>query len=393
MSFFDQIGKNPLVKDFVAGLGFGKTSAQKEAEEKAEQARKAYESLETPALTKEHPDFATATDQTPSEMGTVSVNPAYKESQMEQLAALSNLAKNGGRNAATDYNLARIRSSELANAKGQRDAVMANANARGMGGSGAELVAQLAGNQAAQSNANMEDMAVAGQEANLGINAGANAANIGAGLENQDFNQAASKAQAQDAINRFNASNRTNMNTYNTGIANDAQKFNTGLEQSQYQNKVQKQAGIAGANMGAVPLYSAQADKTSQWAGNLASGGFQAGASAFKPAAAGAGGAGAGGGAAAGGAATAGEALPMAAMVAARGGKIPGAAPISGDSTLNDIVPIKASPGEVVVPRSLAKTGNSHQIANFVKNPPKVGQDREAMLSALQNIRRKRGGF
>jgi hypothetical protein len=411
MSFFDsigkeatKIGKNPVLKDFLAHMGFGKSSETKSAEENLEKARQAYEGLDTPDLTEEHPEYVGDFDQTPSEMGTISVDPSYKEAQMEQLAALSNLAK-GGRNASSDYALAKIQGDEGARAKGSRDAVMANMNARGMGGSGADLVAQLASNQAAQSDANMQDLGVMANQQNAAINAGNAAANIGSGLNAQDFQQQAAKAQAADAINRFNVSNKIAANYNNVGINNAAQQFNTGLEQTEYQNKVQKQAGIAGANMGAVGFNQNQANIAAQQAGGLMSGGVQMGTAAMAKGGAGGAGAGAaggagagtaaaGGGAAAGGASMAGEGAMMAAM-AARGGKIPGDAPFEGDTTLNDIVPIKASPGEVMVPRTLAKHGSPMEIASFVKHPPKVpmqDHDKEAMLSALHNIRRKRMG-
>lgn len=357
-----------FLDDFGAKLGFGQQQSDLAAQDDLQTAKDAYTNLTPPELTQEHPDFASASDQGPSQMGAVAVNPAYASSQMDQLAALSNLAKNGGRNAASDANLARIQQNELANSKGQRDAVMANANARGVGGGGAALVAQLAGNQAAQSNANANDMAEAGNEATTGINAGASAANIGSNLQNQDFNEQASKATAQDAINRFNASNRTGMSQYNTGIANDAQKYNTGLQQTGYQNQYQKAAGVAGSNMAGVNYNQAQSNMGAQQAGNLLAGGAKLGAAMFG---------------------------------AASGGEIPGTPAVKGDSTLNDFMSahntggpnLNVSPKEVVVPVSLRTNGTKNQIANFVRNPPKIGSpnNKEAMLSALQNIRRRGG--
>lgn len=352
-----------ILSDFAANLGFGKSSASQAADQNLEDAKAAYGALKPPTLTQEHPDYASVTEQTPTDMGTISVDPAYKSAQMDQLAALSNLAKNGGRSAASDAELARTQAAEQQNARGQRGAVMQNAAARGMGGSGAELVAQLSANQNAQNNQNAEDLGTLGNEANTAINAGMGAANIGSNLENTDYSQAANKAQAQDAINRFNASNKTANSQYNTGTGNAAQQYNTGLQQTGYQNQVQKQAGIAGTNMAGVNYNQAQANMGAQQAGNLLGGGAKLGA---------------------------------AALMASKGGKVPGAAPFKGDTTLNDIVPIDASPGEVVVPRTLAKGGSGGQIANFVKHPPKTpmnDNNKEAMLSALQSIRRKRGGM
>lgn len=48
------------------------------------------------------------------------------------------------------------------------------------------------------------------------------------------------------------------------------------------------------------------------------------------------------------------------------GGKVPGQAPFPGDNLKNDIVPAMVSPGEIVVPRSIADKDH-HVIASFVK--------------------------
>ena len=349
------------LEDFGTKLGFGTQKSDKKAEEAAEQAKQAYQDLDTPDLVRERPEYAENSTEAPSEMGNISTDPAYKQAQMEQLAALSNLAK-GGRNASSDMALAKIQGDEGARAKGARDAVSANMNARGMGGSGADMVAQLASNQAAQSDANMQDLGVLANQQNAAIQAGSAAAGIGSGLENQDFNEQASKASAADAINRFNTANKIANSQNNANIANTAQQFNSGLGQTEYQNKVQKQAGIAGANMGQVGFYQNQSNIGAQQAGNLLGGGAKLGA---------------------------------AAIAASKGGEIPGPEIVPQDSTLNDIVPIKASGGEVMVPKTLAKHGTSNQISHFVKHPPKVpmhDNDKEAMLSALANIRRKRMG-
>lgn len=48
---------------------------------------------------------------------------------------------------------------------------------------------------------------------------------------------------------------------------------------------------------------------------------------------------------------------PQRPMVFASGGKIPGQAPVAGDSPQNDIVHAKLSPGELVIPRSVVEGG------------------------------------
>lgn len=351
--------------DFVHNLGFGKQQATKDAEENLAQSTQAYKDLQPPTLTPEHPDYATSYDQAPSAMGGISVDPSYKGSQVAQLEALKNLAANGGRNAASEANLARIQQGENANAKGQRDAILQNANARGMGGSGASLLAQLDSSQNATNNQSLEDLGVAGQEANTALSAGQGAASIGSNLENTDFAQQGSKAQAADAINRFNAGQKTGMSEYNSGVGNQAQQYNTGLEQQGYQNKFNKAAGIAGSNLAGVNFNQNQANMGAQQAGNLLGGAIKLGTAA-----------GSGG-----------------KTGAARGGEVPGKSLVPGNSSLNDFVPINTSPHEVVVPVDLRQHGSKNEIANFVRHPPQIksqNQDKEAMLSALSNLKRRR---
>jgi hypothetical protein len=53
-------------------------------------------------------------------------------------------------------------------------------------------------------------------------------------------------------------------------------------------------------------------------------------------------------------------------MVAANGAMVPGEAPVEGDNAVNDIVPAKLSPGEMVVPRSVVDAGPK-EIKNFAE--------------------------
>ena len=48
-----------------------------------------------------------------------------------------------------------------------------------------------------------------------------------------------------------------------------------------------------------------------------------------------------------------------------KGGKVPGIAPVPKDSAANDIVPAMLSPGEIVIPRSIAKK-SPEEVAQFI---------------------------
>jgi hypothetical protein len=48
---------------------------------------------------------------------------------------------------------------------------------------------------------------------------------------------------------------------------------------------------------------------------------------------------------------------------------------------------MRASPGEVVIPRQLEEEGTEGQIGHFAKTAPYVNQNKEAMLAALKSLR------
>lgn len=77
-----------------------------------------------------------------------------------------------------------------------------------------------------------------------------------AGLADAAYGNRAQSAQAQDAIARWNATNRQ-----------DTQKYNNSLEQQRFDNDMRKQAGKAGMDHAAAARADANADRTSQtWA-------------------------------------------------------------------------------------------------------------------------------
>lgn len=314
----------------------------------------------------------------PSAMGDVKVDPQARQAQMAQIAALRDLAANGGKNAASEANLAEIQSNENQNARGQRDAALQSMARRGMGSSGASLLASLDSGQHAVDRQSAEDMNVAGQEANTALNAGMGAANLGSNLEAQDFGEKAARAQAQDAVDKFNAQNTTGVSEFNTaknqGVNNaTSQAKNQGAVLNGFevpQTSFQDQTGLAAAKAGGAKTgLDYWGDKYKE---DTAAAGAQQGAIL-----------GAGGG------------ILSAFMKkgASTGGKIPGHAVVAGDSPLNDFVPIPTSPGEVVVPRSLVAKGTKSEIGDFVQHAPIVAShtrgDKDVKLAGLRHLRRR----
>ncbi len=306
----------------------------------------------------------------PTAYGGIQTDPAGRQEQQAQMAALSNLAKNGGRSAASDSSLAQIQQNEGANARGQRDAIMQNAQARGMGGSGNSLLAQLTSSQNATNNQSAQDMQVRGQDQNAALQAGMGAAQIGGSMEAQDYGEQAQRAAAADAIAKFNAGNQGQTSVFNAGQANamgqanagrdqQAQEYNSGLGQQEFADTMGIKGGQQAGGKTSAEYWANKYKEDQKTNGGLLGGG---------------------------------EKAILAMLGAARGGRVPGVAPVHGDSLRNDTVPVNTSPGEVIVPRSLAHSGDSSQIASFVKHPPPIqgSKDKEAMLGALKNLRSRR---
>lgn len=228
-----------------------------------------------------------------SEMTNISLDPRMKQAQMEALAGLQNISDSGGMTLTDDANLAKIENDEAIRSRGAREAILQNAQARGAGGSGLEIMAQLQNQQDSATRASSRDLDVAAQAQARALDALMQGGNLAGQMGAQDFSQQAQTAQAQDAIAAFNAKNRQgqqNLNTAarnqaqaqnlattqgisdaNVNVRNQQQQYNKNLPQQQFDNEIQKrsgQAGILSANQQAQGANSKnKADATNQMIG------------------------------------------------------------------------------------------------------------------------------
>ena len=334
----------------------------------------------------------------PTAYNDIAVNPEYKAAQANQLAALDEMRKSGGMTAQDQANLAGIQNAELANERGQREAILQKARMQGTASGGNALMAQLMGQQAAASDQNMQGLNVAGMAQNRALQAAQAGGQLGGQMENKAYGEEAQKAAASDAINRFNAQNSTGMSQANAQAANQMGQFNAGNTLGAQQFNVNKAQGVNNAtsaaknqnqyyNQYAMPQqqFSNAATKASGQAGvgaNAANVANQQMASNQQSQA----------GIWGGLTQLGGKVVDKFVPGAGHGGRIPGLPAVHGDSQANDSFHLMASPGEVVVPRSLAMSNNPKAIATFVQHAPSVhtpDQKKAAMLSALKNMRRR----
>jgi hypothetical protein len=198
----------------------------------------------------------------PSAMEGVGTDPRLRNAQLAALAKLEEIGNSGGLTAQDRSRLAKIESDTNAADRGKREAILQNARARGMGGSSQELLASLQGAQAStdmQNSANLNVEAMAEQRA---LDALSQAGQLGGQIRGQDFGEGAQRADASDAIARFNAANTTQARQFGAGAANDMGRFNAGqrMDARQFNAGARTQAKQFGADArNSASMWGAQA--------------------------------------------------------------------------------------------------------------------------------------
>ncbi|NJO18787.1 MAG: hypothetical protein HC838_00185 [Spirulinaceae cyanobacterium RM2_2_10] len=202
-----------------------------------------------------------------SSMNGISTDPKLRQAQMDALTSLQDISANDGLTAADKSQLQQIQTQEDTAERGAREAILQNAQARGLGGSGIELLQQMQNQQASATRKSQRDLDVAGMAQQRALQALQQAGQLGGQIQNQDFNQQSQIAQANDAINKFNAQNQQNVSLENTkarnvaqaqnlsekqriadanvALQNQQQVHNKGLQQQQFDNAYKKAGGVS----------------------------------------------------------------------------------------------------------------------------------------------------
>lgn len=206
-----------------------------------------------------------------------------KQAQLAALHQLSDIGNNGGMTAQDKSQLQQIQNEEQTKARGARDAIVQNADARGVGGSGLSELAQLQNAQDAATRQSSRDLDVAAQGQQRALQALQSAGQLGGNINQQQFGQQQAVANSKNEIAKFNAQNQQQTNLVNTAANNQAQTanlankqavsnanvdtankqqvYNNQLPQQNFQNQLQKAGGIAGADQNLAG--NAQKDKDS----------------------------------------------------------------------------------------------------------------------------------
>jgi hypothetical protein len=157
-------------------------------------------------------------------------DPRLRDAQMSALSKLQEVGETG-LNFEDRAALQEIQDQNSNVERGQRQAILQNMAARGMGGSGAELASQLAGNQGAADRNARSSLNVAAQAQRRSLDAMMKSGELGGAIRGQDFNEASTKANALDSIRKFNMANSIGMQQRNVDQTNQTNATNMAEKQ------------------------------------------------------------------------------------------------------------------------------------------------------------------
>lgn len=177
-------------------------------------------------------------------------DPRLRQAQLDALSELQEVGRQGGLTAQDRSRLEQIRNQTATADRGRRDAIMQNMRARGMGGSGNELLAQLQSAQAATDQASAEGLGVEAMAEQRKMDAIMGAGQLGGSIRGQDFGEASTVAGAQDALSKFNAANTQQARQFYAGAQNSMNDANANrtLGTQQFNATAGNRAAEFGAN-------------------------------------------------------------------------------------------------------------------------------------------------
>jgi len=207
-----------------------------------------------------------------SQMGGITTDPAYKESQLKALGKLKDIGDSGGMQLEDRATQERIEGGINARQRGSREAILQDAQQRGGYGSGTSLVAQLMSQQGGSQDAHMAGLNTAASAQKRALEAIKSGGDLGTQLRGQEFGEKQKVAEARDAISKWNASNSQDVAQRNAGVKNTSaqynlsnaqnlansnvdtrnksQAYNKGLIQTRYENEMNNAKAKANARAG-----------------------------------------------------------------------------------------------------------------------------------------------
>jgi hypothetical protein len=219
-----------------------------------------YNNIQAPNLKWQHYDPASFTPES-AKYEQINQDPAQRSAQMAALNQLAGLSQTGMSDVdAAGYARSRAEAGQISS-QGEQ-AALANAQNRGVGGSGLEFAMREMANQ---SGANSAQNAGLQQASDAAKQRAMYATAYGQGLSNmrgQDFQSAQANTNIVNQFNQQNTQARNAAQAGNIANQNQAQQYNNqgniSTQQANFNNQMTKAGGQAGANTGMANLYGAQ---------------------------------------------------------------------------------------------------------------------------------------
>lgn len=183
-----------------------------------------------------------------SKVSQIQEKPELKDAQMQALQTLGQRSRTGlGPEDRAALN--QVRSEIQRDQEAKRQQIIQQAQARGMSGSGAELISQLTGNQASANTAAMQGEQLAGNASARALEALKAYGGMAGQVRGQDFDIERAKADAADQFKRFDTQNQVEQQARNVAARNQAQAANLANKQRiQDTNTIQENAESLRAN-------------------------------------------------------------------------------------------------------------------------------------------------
>jgi len=176
------------------------------------------------------PELEEALDEATTTFKTLEEDKSLRDVQIQALGKLQNVSETGldAQDRAAMNELRRAVGTET---RANTAQILQNMQSRGMGGSGAELVAQLQASQAGDEAASQAADRLGAEASRRALEAIIQGQNVAANVRTQDFNVASAKAQAEDEFARFNLQNSIARQQRNVASKNQAQLGNLSEQQ------------------------------------------------------------------------------------------------------------------------------------------------------------------
>lgn len=225
----------------------------------------------------------------PSELANISTDPRLAQAQMQALQKMQAVGNMGLTPAEQVQSAEMQRQAQAAEAQRQAG-IMQNMKSRGVGGGGTEAAARLMSAQNMANQVASSSDKLRADAFNRALQATSQAGTLGGQIRTQEFNEQDRVASAKDAINKFNADQRSASNARNaaaersrqasnlaaqqrvsdsnTEMGNKQQQYNTQLAQQDFNNRMTRANAVSGAYNQAATQRNNQADSTANmWAG------------------------------------------------------------------------------------------------------------------------------